>query len=283
MIQSCLLEKGPKQGRGALLPVHWRTCTSFYISGWGSANHPISIWVTSSQQHGTLSSMRTHTNVDRLWEIFRTQFMKMPDFKTHNPDWLEASFIFYDENRRVVKVKVKDALDITKLGYSYADLSVQWKKAICIVPIPQPITNEARLAEFGSMTRALAEYPIRILVKRPNSSRHKSDIEKTVEVVVVDGIEAEHTSSTWFDVYISTPENSTDVGGFSGSFITVAHGHGHGNTADSTAKKLSLKLGITNLVAELDAEIAESLVTMLVPQTGLFLIDGVHIEQNNIK
>ncbi|XP_058114897.1 polyphenol oxidase, chloroplastic-like [Magnolia sinica] len=221
-----------------------------------------------------------HMNVDRLWEIYRTQFMSTTGFETDNPDWLDASFIFYDENNKVVKVQVKDALDITKLGYSFADLSVEWKNVLCP---RQPKTKEAPVAEFGSTTRVLAEYPIRILAKRPKSSRRESDIEKTVEVVVVDGIEVVHTSSTRFDVYISTPDNSTDFGDFAGSFVTVAHGHEHGKTADSKAKKQSLKLGITNLVAELNAETAESLVVTLVPRTGVFLIDGVYIEQNNIK
>lgn len=41
-----------------------------------------------------------HANVDRMWDIYCSIRDHTPEFKQN--DWLEASFIFYDENRQVV-------------------------------------------------------------------------------------------------------------------------------------------------------------------------------------
>lgn len=45
-----------------------------------------------------------HANVDRMWDIYCSIRGHTPEFKQN--DWLEASFIFYEENRQVVKCKV---------------------------------------------------------------------------------------------------------------------------------------------------------------------------------
>ncbi|CAM6095596.1 unnamed protein product [Calypogeia fissa] len=36
-----------------------------------------------------------------------------------DPDFLNASFLFYDENKDLRRVKIDDTLDTTKLGYVY--------------------------------------------------------------------------------------------------------------------------------------------------------------------
>lgn len=45
-----------------------------------------------------------HSNLDRMWHIYRC----MRGYKTefNDNDWLDASFLFVDENRNLVKVKV---------------------------------------------------------------------------------------------------------------------------------------------------------------------------------
>jgi polyphenol oxidase len=49
-----------------------------------------------------------HANVDRLWQVYRNFRGQRVEF--NEPDWLDASFIFYDENERVVRVKVKNVV-----------------------------------------------------------------------------------------------------------------------------------------------------------------------------
>ncbi|XP_077228282.1 polyphenol oxidase, chloroplastic-like [Tasmannia lanceolata] len=55
-----------------------------------------------------------HSNIDRLWTIWKTLPGKnLVDF--NHSDRLNASFLFYDENAELVKIKIADVLDPTKL------------------------------------------------------------------------------------------------------------------------------------------------------------------------
>ena len=69
---------------------------------------------------------------------------------TDDDDWLESSFLFYDGNKNLVRVKVvKDCLDSRKLGYDYEYVDTQWLSTRTIpkypvslplhVPLPQPL------------------------------------------------------------------------------------------------------------------------------------------------
>ncbi|KAG6544144.1 hypothetical protein Mapa_014456 [Marchantia paleacea] len=70
-----------------------------------------------------------HANVDRLWNVWKA----LPDKITEDGhrkrkdyddyDFLETEFTFYDENKDMVIVKLKDTLDSRKLGYKYQDMS----------------------------------------------------------------------------------------------------------------------------------------------------------------
>ncbi|KAI5055145.1 hypothetical protein GOP47_0030503 [Adiantum capillus-veneris] len=61
-----------------------------------------------------------HANVDRIWDIWRTSLPGGPRKVFTDPDFLNTSFYFYDENADLVKVKICDCLDNEKLGISYA-------------------------------------------------------------------------------------------------------------------------------------------------------------------
>ncbi|KAI5055007.1 hypothetical protein GOP47_0030152 [Adiantum capillus-veneris] len=61
-----------------------------------------------------------HANVDRLWEIWRTSLPGGPRQVFTDPDFLDASFVFYDENANLVRVTIRDSLDNEKLGVKYS-------------------------------------------------------------------------------------------------------------------------------------------------------------------
>nr|GMC78829.1 polyphenol oxidase, chloroplastic-like [Ipomoea batatas]GME17879.1 polyphenol oxidase, chloroplastic-like [Ipomoea batatas] len=65
-----------------------------------------------------------HSNVDRIWSIWKTLGGRRQDFTDR--DWLEASFLFYDENAQLVRIKVRDCLDSRNLGYVYQDVATPW-------------------------------------------------------------------------------------------------------------------------------------------------------------
>lgn len=58
-----------------------------------------------------------HGNIDRLWKLWPLggQGRANPT----DPDFLDAEFLFYDETKNVVRVKVRDAMDTRALGYVY--------------------------------------------------------------------------------------------------------------------------------------------------------------------
>jgi len=60
-----------------------------------------------------------------MWTIWKTLGGKQNLSMTH---WLNASFIFYDENAQPVLVYVKGCLETKKLGYVYKDVEIPWLK-----------------------------------------------------------------------------------------------------------------------------------------------------------
>ncbi|KAF9590622.1 hypothetical protein IFM89_035940 [Coptis chinensis] len=224
-----------------------------------------------------------HANVDRLWDTYSDLRGNKAEF--NDPDWLEASFIFYDENRKVVRCKVKDCLITENLGYTYQterhpwkDVKKRYKK---LVRGRKRSAGEgislSPVSEFGSAPRAL-DTTIRVLVPRPKTSRSKDEKEEASEVLVVDEIKIAHGESIKFDVYIAKPIEGLvgpELGELAGSFVRVAHSHVKKATESRKAK---IELGITNLLDDIEAEASDSLVVSLVPQHGDVIIGAVHIE-----
>lgn len=69
-----------------------------------------------------------HSNVDRLWHLWSTKLGGGNGFD--DDEWLDTSFLFYDfvndddkndDAMRLVRVRVRDVLDTTKLGYTYSE------------------------------------------------------------------------------------------------------------------------------------------------------------------
>lgn len=59
-----------------------------------------------------------------------------------DPDWLNASFFFYDEHGEIVKVTVADGLDSELLGYTYQEVDNPW--------VTFNISASPHLAQFSS-------------------------------------------------------------------------------------------------------------------------------------
>ena len=97
------------------------------VHGWtGNPNNPY------GQDMGNFASSgfdpifySHHSNVDRLWDVWRSLPSKRGERQNPtDPDFRLAEFVFYDEKATLVKVKVKDALDSSKLGYGYTSETV---------------------------------------------------------------------------------------------------------------------------------------------------------------
>ncbi|KAM7503849.1 hypothetical protein LguiB_002753 [Lonicera macranthoides] len=68
-----------------------------------------------------------HGNVDCLWSLWKDLDSKNTD--PTDDDWRNSSFLFYDENKKLVRVYVKDCVDTKMLGYTYEEVDILWKDA----------------------------------------------------------------------------------------------------------------------------------------------------------
>ncbi|KAI4296685.1 hypothetical protein L6164_036626 [Bauhinia variegata] len=223
-----------------------------------------------------------HSNIDRMWAIWKSLGGKRRDFK--DPDWLETAFVFYDENKNLVRVKVKDCLDTKSLGYVYQDVDIPWLQAK-----PKPRKPRAQKVastnHFGigaamaaETSRASAKFPLVLdsivstVVKRPKKSRSKKEKEDEEEVLVIEGIEFDRNQGVKFDVYINdeddVPASRPFNTEFAGSFVNVPHIHQHKNKNIVTC----LRLGLTDLLEDLEADNDETVVVTLVPKYGQGLV-----------
>lgn len=224
-----------------------------------------------------------HANVDRLWQLYRSFRGNKVEF--NDTDWLDATFIFYDENEQVVRVKVRDCLSPYKLRYTYEEVPIPWmNKLNCLKTTETKEKTKTelslvRVGAFGSEPKDLSKTALRVMVPRPKKSRSKTEKEEKVEVLQIKDIVVDTEGPARFDVFIAAPYGDLagpDYGDFAGTFVRLPHkmkteGKGKG-------KKNSLKMGINNLLEDLNAEDAEKLVVTLVPRFGEFTIGGVVIK-----
>ncbi|KAJ8760511.1 hypothetical protein K2173_015178 [Erythroxylum novogranatense] len=231
-----------------------------------------------------------HSNVDRMWNIWKKLDKKHKDIS--DGDWLDSTFLFYDENKNLVRVKVRDCLDTRKLGYDFQDVDIPWLKA---KPTPKRSSKKVAMKAFGQTKAAFAAetkkkltpltaFPLVLdkvvsaKVARPKKSRSSEEKEVEEEVLVIEGIKLKREVSAKFDVFINdedetntTPDNTE----FAGSFVNVPHKHKGMNTMTTC-----LRLGITELLEDLGADDDDELVVTLVPRSGegLITVGGIKTE-----
>ncbi|KAK9150035.1 hypothetical protein Syun_008344 [Stephania yunnanensis] len=228
-----------------------------------------------------------HANVDRMWDIYSKKRGYKVEF--NDPDFLEASFLFYDENRQLVRCKVSDSLSAEQLGYTYAPEVCPWegigrrirKEKTAKKQEAKKQLQLVEVSEFGTQPRPLDD-PIRALVRRPKKNRSKLEMEEEIEVLVVDNIQFEPGTNIRFDVYISKPIEglaTPDYGEYAGRFSRIPHIH---NKKFHHTGKARLQIGITELVENINAESSKGLVVTLVPRMGYPSIGGVFIELQEV-
>ncbi|BFG27708.1 hypothetical protein CerSpe_139820 [Prunus speciosa] len=217
-----------------------------------------------------------HSNVDRMWSIYKDLLGGTDIEKT---DWLDAEFLFYDEKKNLVRVKVRDSLDTTKLGYVYEDVEIPW---LTYTPTARKSSNKRKAtvssANLTTNFPATLTDTISVEVARTSTTKRTSAQKKAQdEVLVISGIKYAGNETVKFDVYVNDDAESLagkDKSEFAGSFIHVPHK----GKKDITT---TLRLSITKLLEELDAETDSSVVVTLVPKVGTITIGGFSTELIN--
>ena len=237
---------------------------AFYSAGWDPSFYP------------------HHTNIDRLWEVWRD--VHGIDIPIQDPVWLNSYFYFYDENLKLVKIKVSDVLNITKLGYAYEKVDHLWLNQRPKPSVDPKIAKRelGKRHNNGLKSNAIGQNlssPIRVKLYRPKRvkiNREKKEDEE--EVLVVYGIDTKGDVDTMFkfDVYVNLVDE-TKLGPAYREFVgTFVHLPQRKSRISST-----LKLGISEALEDLEADEEESIWVTLLPQTGScesVTIAGIRIE-----
>ncbi|PPD74948.1 hypothetical protein GOBAR_DD28123 [Gossypium barbadense] len=231
-----------------------------------------------------------HCNVDRLWNIWKSLLgKKRTDFT--DTDWLDSSFLFYDDNTNLVRVKVRDCLNSRTLGYDYQKLNIPWLKN---KPTPRRPgrgsgSGSAMAAETNTKTVIRNAFPIvldklvRIEVPRTKKSRTKVEKENEEEVLVLQNIRVDRDVAVKFDVYINDEDDETPTepedSEFAGSFTNIPHNH------HNPAVKLdtNLTLPLSDLLEDLDIERDDNIVVTLVPKEGKGLVSIGNIKIDFVR
>ncbi|OVA18745.1 Tyrosinase [Macleaya cordata] len=240
-----------------------------------------------------------HSNIDRLWEAWKGLRNYKPEIV--DPEWLDSYFFFHNEKSQLVRIKIRDVLDITKLRYTYEKVENVWLNARPKPSVPPKIArhilkmreNENQLLQDSNQAVVTPDLggrtldtTIRVKVHRPKTNRSKTEKEEEEEVLVVYGIEIKKDMYVKFDVYINAVDE-TIIGPesreFAGTFVNMKRGvRLVMNKGDAVVKrKTILKLGISELLDDLEADGDESIWVTLVPRGGTCVnttVDGVRIE-----
>ncbi|KAJ7514804.1 hypothetical protein O6H91_23G059800 [Diphasiastrum complanatum] len=249
-----------------------------------------------------------HANVDRLWNVWKSLGGRRKDIT--DPDWLNAEFVFYDENATLIKVKVGDAVSTEKLRYTYQNVPNPWithissplsisiagTKPVSSNGVASPAAAEAtslleEIEEFGEEVegkfKQLAGSAFQSKVKRPvkdlfRTLKKQITDEELEEVLVIQGVEVPSDKISKFDVFINLPDandkTSINIPEFAGTFVNVPHL----GMAPGMNRKATLRIGIGDKLEQLGIKDVSSIVVTLVPKGQgkdvPIVIKGIKIE-----
>ncbi|KAH6764132.1 hypothetical protein C2S51_015381 [Perilla frutescens var. frutescens] len=219
-----------------------------------------------------------HANVDRLWTLWRSQRGSKPK-EFDDGDWLNADFLFYDENAQLVRVKVGDTIDNQKLGYVYQDMELPWLKKRPLARFKKSLVAKLHKAAETVFPVKLNKV-VKVLVDRPKKSRSEKEKEREEELLVIEGIEVDTGKFVRFDVFVNDEDDKADEldkAEYAGGYSQLPH-------KNPTKVKTRIRLGLTELLEDLDVEGDDKLLVSLVPKAGgeEITIGGVKIVYDSV-
>ncbi|CAM0914157.1 unnamed protein product [Alopecurus aequalis] len=213
-----------------------------------------------------------HNNIDRLWEAWR-EVGAARGYRGHvdftDPDWLDSSFLFYDEESRLVRITVRDVLDVQKLRYTFDGVGMPWADVRPPVT-PGVNTMEGRPGKSVRFPVSLDAAAVTAQVLRPRVIRSRREKEVAEEVLVVEGIESDGTDVVKFDLYVNAMDyEKIEPGGreLAGSYLSLSHPRLDG-TGKGMKIETSMTVALNDLLEDLGADGDESVTVTLVPRSG---------------
>ncbi|KAL0905892.1 hypothetical protein M5K25_024340 [Dendrobium thyrsiflorum] len=198
-----------------------------------------------------------HANIDRLWAIWESIPGNGSKVFNNDKDFLEASFLFWDENKQLVRIMVRDVIDTAKLGYVYEQVPLQWMNLRTVV---EEVGSEGVAMAMGEDDGGKGEVRFPLVLSSQVSVNVGRKVGAKGEKLVVSDIELDGRDHVWFKVYVGR------VGGGrveAGCFI---HMERRANERINMATKL--QIGITQFIEEIGADGDVWVVVTLVPKVG---------------
>ncbi|KAK9056865.1 hypothetical protein SSX86_024229 [Deinandra increscens subsp. villosa] len=216
-----------------------------------------------------------HANVDRMWKLWKELGIR-GHVEPNCEGWLNASYVFYDENEELVRVFNKDCVKLDRLKYNYIENSKEvfpWRKS-------RPARRDKSLQTTTDVNVDNVEmvdrikFPVRLnkirkfRVKRPAVNRSVEEKESENEMLLIKKIKYDSGNYVKFDVFVNdklkdgvftTPCDPEYAGGFA----QVPHGN-----RKSMFMLSSARFGLTELFEDTNTDGEEYATVTLVPRTG---------------
>ncbi|CAI9784324.1 unnamed protein product [Fraxinus pennsylvanica] len=200
-----------------------------------------------------------HSNVDRMWTIWREVVKTDVPKDITSVNYLNAEFLFYDENKQLVRVKAGDCYDQRKLGYDYDRVDLPWlnyrppKKAV-----RAKVSNISNAKTAASLLPINLKKTVRVIV--PKSAKGKAD-----EQLVLQDIQTDTTKVIKFDVFINDEDDNIeelDRAEYAGSFAQIPH------KSKNKEGKANISLRLTSLYEDIDIADDDTVVVTIVPRSN---------------
>lgn len=221
-----------------------------------------------------------HCNIDRLWEVWSN----LGDGRQNSDDeeWLDFEFTFYDvgdfdasDGSPVpARIKVRDVLDVQKLGYKYAPSSlpptrqpgefIAGRKTRVLASSRLPRTPQSRSvaqrhtdddAGIVLTNNSSTTVSVRTLNEQSRNLLRMADSNNASQRIVLslEGIEANATPGNYYEVYVNLPAGEVTDNqspGYAGALTFFGLSH-HGHTG-SHHHPTQVRFDITDIAAKLD-------------------------------
>ncbi|XP_060207963.1 catechol oxidase B, chloroplastic-like [Lycium barbarum] len=215
-----------------------------------------------------------HANVDRMWYEWKKLGGKRGDLM--DEDWLNSEFFFYDECSNPWRVKVRDCLDHTKMGYDYAPMDKPWHN---FKPMKQTTTGKVNTS---SLPPANKVFPLAKLDKVISFSISRKIEKNEQEELLTFCLKFDNSKNLRFDVFLNADKTvnavELDKIEFAGSFTNLPHVHGN-----TDRKPATFQLAINELLEDNGLEDEDTIAVTLVPKKGgrYISIDSAKIDRED--
>ncbi|MCO5555015.1 hypothetical protein L7F22_008554 [Adiantum nelumboides] len=133
-----------------------------------------------------------HSNVDRLWDVWRLRLPSGSRQDHSDPNFLDTEFLFYDENANPVKIKI-----------NYSPKPVTYASALPSA-LASGVPTIAATPANGTIDLDLASPHLTAIAWRPGTDKARPS--KTEEVLIVQGLELTRDTFASFVVFVNLPD-----------------------------------------------------------------------------